>query len=105
MEHTIFLREVLHDMKKLDSLKNPVRFDVSVREFNRQNKSGGTYRQYKNCMLLQPAKNSQGKKPADASKNPRHWENKTRNIKLENGEIKKINILYIITYNGKKVVY
>ncbi|MCQ4039738.1 hypothetical protein [Riemerella anatipestifer] len=38
-------------------------------------------------------------------KKPNHFANRTRNIKLPDGQIKKINILFIQEYNGKKVVY
>ncbi len=94
-------------MKKLDAGKSPVPFSLSVREFSEQNGSGGKLVFYKNATLMQ-----QGVKrslTALASgvqrKNPNHWENKTRNIKLENGKIRKLNILFIVEYNGKKVVY
>lgn len=56
---------------------------------------------------MQPPKQKGAKRLADATpfKNPNHWENRTRNIKLENGEIKKINILFVDSFNGKKVVF
>ena len=39
-------------------------------------------------------------------KNPNHFENKTRNIKvLPQGDIKTLNIRCIVEYNGKKVIY
>lgn len=39
-------------------------------------------------------------------RNPNHFENKTRNIKvLPQGDIKTINIRFIIEFNGKKVIY
>ena len=37
-------------------------------------------------------------------KNPNHFKNRTRNISTSEGE-RKINILFIIEFNGKKVVY
>lgn len=100
------LRDVLADMRKLDENKNPIPFDIVVREYSRQNGTGGKLTKHNNATLMQ-----QGKKRSLVSlasgkdlKNPNHWENKTRNIKV-NGQIRKINILFIIEYNGHKVVY
>lgn len=97
MEKKIFLKDVLLDMKKLDSQKNPVVFSLAVRSFNKQNNTGGKLIVYHNVTLMQTAKI----KKSVAN----HWENRTRNIKLPNGEIKKINILFIVSYNGKEVIY
>ncbi len=100
------IREVLQDMKRLDENNNPVPFSIVVRSFSQQKKTGGELISYPVATLMQ-----QGKKRSLISlasgldeKNPNHWENKTRNIKVS-GEIKKINILFIIEYNGCKVVY
>jgi len=38
-------------------------------------------------------------------KDPRHWVNATRNIILENGEIRKVHIRLIIEFNHQKVCY
>jgi hypothetical protein len=38
------------------------------------------------------------------SKNPHHFENATRNIKLQNGELRKIHIRLIRIFNNKKVI-
>ncbi len=108
MVKQMFLRDVLSDMRKLDSMNNPIPFTVSVRTFDKTNKTGGVLKTYHNATLMQ-----QGKKRSLISlasgknlKNPNHWENKTRNIKVP-GELrpKKINILFITEYNGHKVVY
>lgn len=96
----IYLKDVLSDMRKLDAAKNAIPFSLAVRSFNKQNKFGGKLTIYQNVTLLQQPKNKK-----DFDKNPNHWENRTRNIKLQNGEIKKINILFITLYNGKEVVY
>lgn len=97
MEKKIFLKDVLLDMKKLDNQKNPIAFSLAVRSFNKQNNTGGKLIVYHNVTLMQTAKI----KKSVAN----HWENRTRNIKLPNGEIKKINILFIVSYNGKEVIY
>lgn len=102
MEKTIFLKDVLNEMKKLDIHKNPISFHLKVRQYNRQTKQGGKVKIYENATLLQQSKEQKLKKRAT---NPNHWENRTRNIKLPNDSIEKIHILFIIEFNGQKVIY
>lgn len=107
MEKTLFLRDVLTEMKKLDKQNNPIPFCIKLRSFNRQNKSGGNLISYNNAILLKPPKEKGAKRLAMDTefKDPKHWENRTRNIKLDTGEIKKIHTIFIVEFNGKKVVY
>lgn len=105
MAQHIFLRQAL---KLIDELEV---FDIEIRTFNKFNKSGGSYRIYKNAKKVK----SDDKKSSNVSldfyrkarerKNPNHWENATRNIELPNGQIKKIKIRYIIKLNGIEVIY
>ena len=106
MENIAYLSDVLKEMKKLDKRNSPVPFDIKVRTFNLQNKKGGAVKFYRNAQLMQAPKEKGVKRLAMDTpfKNPNHYENRTRNIKTEDG-IKKINILFIIEFNGKKVVY
>ena len=53
MQNQIFLKEVLKEMKKLDSKKNPIPFSISFRTYNQQNKSGGRLVSYDNATLMQ----------------------------------------------------
>ena len=101
MEKTIFLKDVLTKMKQLDFSKNLVPFTIKVRQYNRQNKNGGKIKVYENVTLLQRPK----KLKNEVFKNHNHWENRTRNIKLPTKKIEKIHILFIIEFNGKKVLY
>jgi len=109
MENQIFLKEVLKIIHSKDTEGNPVRFDLELREFSRQNKTGGKYKAYNEACLLSAAKKGKtGNKryfEEKEKRNQNHWENRTRNIELANGDIKRINILYIIKFNGKKVMY
>ena len=107
MEKTIFLREALLEMKKLDEKKNPIPFSIKVRTFSVQNKTGGAVKFYPKAVLIQAPKRKGIKrlKMDTPVRNPNHWENRTRNRKLPTGEIKKINILFIEEFNGKKVVF
>ena len=100
MVEKIFLKDALAEMRKLDTEKKPIPFSLAVRTYNKQNRFGGKLLIYHNATLMQQPK---GKK--DFEKNPNHWNNKTRNIKLADGTIKKIIILFIVAFNGKEVIY
>ena len=101
----MFLNEVLKEMKKLDSNNNPIAFSIAYRTFNKQNKSGGKLVIVQKAVSMNPPK-VKGKVRLSQNtpfKNPNHYTNKTRNIKTAEG-IKKINILFIDTFNGYKVI-
>jgi hypothetical protein len=100
MVEKIFLKDALAEMRKLDPEKKPIPFSLAVRTYNQQNWFGGKLLIYHNATLMQQPKNKK-----EYEKNPNHWENKTRNIKLADGTIKKIIILFIVAFNGREVVY
>ena len=105
MQNEKYLSEVLKEMKQLDDKKNPIPFTITIRTFNNQNKNGGKLITYENAVLMQPPK-IPGKVRLSQNrtfKNPNHFANRTRNIKTNLG-IKKINILFIIQFNGFKVI-
>ena len=105
MQNQIFLKEVLKEMKKLDSKKNPIPFSISFRTYNQQNKLGGKLISYDNATLMQaPPEPGVARLSQNLDfKNPNHWDNHTRNIKTNFG-IKKINIFFITKFNGLEVV-
>lgn len=111
---TISLKEVLTEINKKDSNKNPVPFSCAVYTLNRNSKKGGQLIQYENAKLLVGTKKTNLSEKAmtvvastlpKEKRNPNHFKNATRNIELSNGEIKKIHIRFIDTFNGKKMVY
>jgi hypothetical protein len=105
MQNEMFLSEVLKEMRKLDKDNNPIPFDVTIRTYNSQNKSGGRLVTYENAMLMQPPKKPGAFRLSQKIdfKNPNHFANRTRNLKTNEG-IKKIHILFIIKFNGVDVV-
>jgi len=111
MKKNIFLNDVLKKMKERKNDGSPVKFNIKVREYNRQNKTGGKLKEYRNVNLVMADKTkkiSALKKLQHVSaerKFPNHWKNRTRNIELPNGDIRKINILLITEFNGQKVIY
>lgn len=100
VEKTMLLSEVLEKMKEAP-------FNLEMRTFNRYNKTGGKTVIYRNAELLRPPKKKGLVRLADPTpfKNPNHFENRTRNIKLEDGEIKTIHIIFIIRFNGYLVIF
>lgn len=116
MNDTIYLNEVLEIMRTPNSEGRAVKFDISYRTFNKNSKTGGKLNYHEDAKLVMAEKPSDQaeiyalmKAPSEKKevirKNPNHFKNKTRNIRLENGDIKKIHIKYIITFNGKKVIF
>ncbi|MBN8565235.1 MAG: hypothetical protein J0M25_00685 [Flavobacteriales bacterium] len=112
MVQHIFLRQVLKEIEKTGPDKKPVLFEIEYRTFNSNNKSGGALKKYKGRLLVKPISKGKVFNPYEheyrvfrARKNPNHWDNRTRNIELENGMIRTIKILYIIKFNGVPVAY
>ena len=109
---TISVSQALEIMGRRDHLGRLAPFNISHREFNATNKTGGRFRVRENVKYLPPADPDADKEetihnlldPVKFKKNPNHWENFTRNIELENGEIRKINLEYIITINNNTVI-
>lgn len=103
----MFLSEVLTEMRRLDSEKNPIPFSISVRTFSRKDFSGGELKTLRSVTLLQAPKIKGVQRLADDTpfRNPHHWENRTLNVKDAHGSITKINTMFIINYNGYDVIY
>ena len=109
----IFMRQVLEEMKRTDPKGDAIPFSIELRTYNRNNKMGGVLKRYESAKLLMPKK-TKGR-PFDPlhfynreevkRKNPNHWQNRTRNIELVSGQIKKLNILYITKFNDLEVIY
>ena len=114
LQTPIYLKDVLTAMSTLQDGR-AVPFSISFRTLNRNSKTGGKLITYPKAKLVIKEENkninsinSLRTKPLKSKlrKNPNHWVNKTRNIKvLPQGNIRKVHINYIIEFNGKKVVY
>lgn len=112
MIKTIFLRQVLLEIQKLESTGKAVLVELEYRTFNSNNKQGGALKKIRARLLIKNEKNKNSFNPFEhehrqfkSRKNPNHWENNTRNFELESGFIKKVNIRYITKFNGVEVVY
>lgn len=113
MNETVFLRQVIKELEKVDSKGNSIFHEIEYRTFNTNNKSGGALKKVKARLLIKnklkgkvfdPFEN--GFRLSRDRKNPNHWLNVTRNLELEkSGLIRKVKIRYITKFNGVEVVY
>lgn len=113
---TIYLQEVLQQMKTLDKEGKAVPFSIAARTWQRFSSTGGKMKRWAKAKLVMKEENPnvnsveslriKPKRRTVLKKNPDHFANKTRNIKvLPEGKIKKINIRCIVEFNGLKVIY
>jgi len=110
----IRLWEALEIMDSVDPHGRPVRFQVKFVTADRTKKEGGEIIELKDASkgpvrtkngqeIYPQKKNCQGQERI--TRNPNHWENSTRNIRLPNGQKRKLHIRLIIEFNNKKVCY
>ena len=106
----IFLKDALKTMSLRDKEGKPFPFDIAYRTFNKQTKKGGKMMRLKGVKLLPEANRTQEKITEESifdnrdSKNPNHFQNRTRNIELSNNSIKTVRIDFITEINGKQVL-
>jgi len=98
----ITLSEALKLFNLRDAKGMFVPFDIEYRTFNEQTKQGGKLKTYYGVKYLPEAKATEEE---TIGKTPNHYKNRTRNIELSNGEIKKIRIDFIVSINNTKVIY
>lgn len=115
----LLLKDVLQAMEAKDPKTGQyLPFDLGYCTFSRQRNEGGKLIDYKGVTLtsdfndVDKRKSTQAKREAAIADgtivktaNPFHRKNKTRNITLPNGEIRKICFRFITSFNGNKVVY
>ena len=111
----IYLKDVLQQMKTPDKDGQAVPFSIKVRTLNRFSKKGGKLNTYPEARLVMKEKQeritsvnalrSMAPRVLKERKKPNHFDNKTRNIRMPDGQKRKIHIRYIIEFNGKKVIY
>lgn len=104
-DETITLKEAL---QIIDSGRA---FDISFVTANRQRDTGGEWITMKGCVKNSVLSNHQADKAISTQtfgkikRDPRHYENSTRNIRvLATGEIRKVHIRLITIFNDKVVL-
>lgn len=110
----IRLWEALETMDTVDAQGRPVRFQLKFVTANRQTGEGGEIIELKDATKCS-VRTRDGREifpqrsfsPAATrtEKNPNHWANATRNVRLPNGQKRKLHIRLIIEFNHQKVVY
>jgi len=115
MLETIDLKSALEIMDKTTKDGEPLPFNISFRTLNRYSNKGGKLNFYegaKKAIMFVSSKSTTNTlrheeilKDTPIKRNPKHWKNRTRNIVLSNGDIRKIHLRLIISINGKQVVY
>lgn len=104
-------------MEQTDAKGYPVRFDLVCWAYSEVRGTGGEELHYTNVCLndvkskAEPTLKEEFRrqKPVivtnSSPKNPNHWDNQTRNIRLANGQIRKIHIKFIKSFNNLQIVY
>lgn len=90
-----------------------VPFDITYRTFSKISKTGGELKMYERVKYLPAANPDEDFKitmynvfePVTEKRDPKHYENRTRNIELADGRIRKLSIDFIISVNNLKVIY
>ena len=110
----IRLWEALEIMESMDGQGRPTRFQVKFVTANRITRKGGEIIEVKdaskcpvttrNGREIFPERKT-GQMQEKITRNPNHWENSTRNIRLPNGQKRKLHIRLIIEFNKMKVCY
>ena len=101
----ITLTEALKIFNLRDANMMFVPFDIEYRTFNEQTKQGGKLKTYNGVKYLPEAKETEEATADLSAKTPNHYKNRTRNIELSNGELRKIRIDFIVSINNTKVIY
>ena len=113
MNETIFLKDALEIIDRQDKEGRSIPFDLTFRSLQRNSKTGGKLYTYDQVKKYRKKKYVHSKTAminavqsgGAVKKSPNHFENRTRNLELQNGEIKKIHIRLMISINGQTIIY
>ena len=108
----IMLNQVLKDMCKVDHKGRPVPFSIQFCTASKKRRTGGelidlpqavlSWNQKKGASKSEPL--PEGKTAIESAKKPNHYRNRTRNLVLPNGEMRKVHISLITRFNGHEVI-
>lgn len=109
----ISLSDALKILQLKDREGKPFPFDIAYWTFNSQTKKGGKLKKVLGAKYLPEANKNRtpGFSPEEIfavdkpSRNPNHFTNRTRNIELPDGSIRKVRIDLIKSINNKKMIY
>jgi hypothetical protein len=112
----IQLKDALKEMETPDSSGMARLFDLKVISWDFQRGKGGELLEFNQVSLTDVKHSVFGEakininareKPTTVTiyKDPNHKENKTKNVRLRNGQIRKVHIRFMTEYNGKQIMY
>jgi hypothetical protein len=107
--------QIIHLADMMEEWKKGLPFSVTVVTCDMNRDKGGEILELKNVKLAwaygklinhqKKESPSEKKTEQELRKNPKHYDNGTQNLLLENGLTRKIHVRLVMTYNGKKVFY
>lgn len=110
----ILLRDALTQMEQTVDGK-PCRFSITAISYDEQRGTGGELLEFKDVCLNDVKTNFKHAVPLEhrreqpvrisAIRNPHHRENKTKNLRHSNGQVRKIHLKLITHFNGINVIY
>jgi len=109
----ISLKQGLAILNEKDEKGTLIPFDLMCRTFNATSKKGGKLKSYSGArLLLEKNPNSIHRDtidniliPIKKTKNANHFQNRTRNIELNDRSVVSIRIDFIISINNKEIIY
>ena len=100
----ITLKNALKLMRKCDDRGFAVPFSLRWVTYDEARKTGGKIKNAEKAVLpTQEQRRAQGLEQPSRGRQPRHFANQTRNIKLMNGDLCKVHI-YLITRINNMIV-
>ena len=105
----ITLTEALQVMEQLDRQGRPVPFSIEFDTYDQKSNSTSGRIMYDRAELVMPNKSftrtftSLTPQEYGQRKNPNHYENMTRNIRIDGEQIRKVHIHCIIKLNNQNV--
>jgi hypothetical protein len=109
----ISLKEGLAILNQKDEKGTLIPFDLTYRTFNATSKQGGKLKTYSGArLLLEKNPNAAHRDtleniltPIKKSKNANHFDNRTRNIELQDRSVVTLRIDFIISINNQEIIY
>ena len=104
----ITLENVLKAMERRNDRGEPVAFSITFVQADRHRRTGGKVVTYHFARLAKNAKQATAAQKTGtpgAKRLQKHWQNATRNLLLQNGEIRKIHIRLIVKFNDQPVIW
>lgn len=99
------LKDALKVFSQKDDKGMYLPFNIEYRTFNSQTKKGGILKRHERVKYLPEAIQDPNAHENKQLRSTNHFENRTRNIELSTGEIRKVRIDFIISINNIKVIY